>query len=67
MQVLQTMDVDTSLSGKTVLVRWQQLHDSIGPRKVPILAIEDVPSVIERQLELLGSVGPAQLFYHVRV
>lgn len=66
MQVLKTMDLDTSIDGTRVVVRWQPLNDSVGPRKVPVLAIEHVPAVIEQQLELLGTVGPAHLFYHVR-
>ena len=64
MQVLAQFKVATACTGKRILTRLCGRDDLRGDRHVPVVAIEDLPALLQQQMESLGVTGAELLFKH---
>jgi hypothetical protein len=64
-QVLHQFSVDTTSTGERILLRRCGRDDIHGDRPVPVVAIEDLPGLLQQQMESLGVTGAEPLFKHV--
>lgn len=67
MQVTAQFKLDTDRSGNTILTRQFERQDEMGKRHLPVVPIEDLPTLFEQHLAQATSFGgPRKLFSHVR-